>query len=131
MILLCISLFLLRKDAFPPVVYMDILNSSTSKFVISVESSNALSSSNLTRLHGCCSFISVVRMKRMLRTCALLDAVGNTHRIIVFVQTNMSLEVNPRVEVTFEFVFCDCRNSYGLIKTEICINTLLSSLLDR
>ena len=26
------------------------------------------------------------------------------------------------------FVFC---NSYGLIKTEICINTLLSSLLDR
>ena len=30
-----------------------------------------------------------------------------------------------------EFTFCVCRNSYGIIKTEICINTLLSSRLDR
>ena len=29
-----------------------------------------------------------------------------------------------------EFTFCVCRNFYGLIKTEICINSLLSSLLD-
>ena len=31
----------------------------------------------------------------------------------------------------FEFTICVCRNSYGLTNTEICINTLLSSLLDR
>ena len=30
-----------------------------------------------------------------------------------------------------EFVFCVCSSSYGLIKMEICINTLLSSLLGR
>ena len=34
-------------------------------------------------------------------------------------------------EVFVEFTFCVCRNSYRLIKTKICINTLLSSLLDR
>ena len=32
---------------------------------------------------------------------------------------------------TVEFTICVCPNSYGLAKTEICINTLLSSLLDR
>ena len=30
-----------------------------------------------------------------------------------------------------EFTICVCRNSYGLTKTEICINTFISSLLDR
>ena len=30
-----------------------------------------------------------------------------------------------------EFTFFVCRNVYGLINTEICINNLLSSLLDR
>ena len=30
-----------------------------------------------------------------------------------------------------EFTFCVCYNSYGLIKTEICIKNLLSSILDR
>ena len=30
-----------------------------------------------------------------------------------------------------EFTFCVCRNFYGLIKTEICINNRLSSILDR
>ena len=30
-----------------------------------------------------------------------------------------------------EFTICVCHNSYGLTKTEICINTLLGSLLDR
>ena len=33
--------------------------------------------------------------------------------------------------VIVEFTFCVCRNSYGIIKTEIYINSLLSSLLDR
>ena len=31
----------------------------------------------------------------------------------------------------FEFTICVWRNSYGLAKTEICINTLISSPLDR
>ena len=29
-----------------------------------------------------------------------------------------------------EFTFCVCRNSYGLVNTEICINSLICSLLD-
>ena len=29
------------------------------------------------------------------------------------------------------FTFFVCRDSYGLIKTEICINSLLGSILDR
>ena len=33
--------------------------------------------------------------------------------------------------MSVEFTFCVCRNSYGVIKTEICINTFFSSLLDR
>ena len=36
-----------------------------------------------------------------------------------------------RMAVSIEFTFYVCRNLYGLIKTEICTNTLLSSLLDR
>ena len=33
-------------------------------------------------------------------------------------------------DICVEFTFCVCRNLYGLIKTEICINTRLISLLD-
>ena len=36
-----------------------------------------------------------------------------------------------RMAVSVEFKFYVCRNLYGLINTEIFINTLLSSLLDR
>ena len=36
-----------------------------------------------------------------------------------------------RMAVSIEFTFYVCRNSFWLIKTEICTNTLLSSLLDR
>ena len=32
--------------------------------------------------------------------------------------------------VIVEFTFCVCRNPYRLVKTEICINSLLSILLD-
>ena len=32
---------------------------------------------------------------------------------------------------TVEFMFCVCRNLHGLVKTEMCINSLISSLLDR
>ena len=84
MLLLCISSFMLSQDASPPVFSMDVLNSSTSKFVTSVDFANALYSSTITRLHGCCYFISVFIMKWMMRTGAILDAVGNTHSILVF-----------------------------------------------
>ena len=78
---------------------MDILKSSISKFVTSVENSKALSSLNITRLHGCCSLINVFRMKWMMRMGALLDAVENTHRILVFSQNTVRMEVKPWMEV--------------------------------
>ena len=71
-----------------------------SKFLTSVEFSSSLSTSTLPCFHGCCSFISVFRTKRMMRTCALFGAVVNTHRIIVFPQTTVSMEVKPRMELT-------------------------------
>ena len=40
-------------------------------------------------------------MTRMMRIGDILDAVGNTHIILVFSQTTMSMEVNQRTEVTF------------------------------
>ena len=39
----------------------------------------------------------------------------------------ISIRIN---EISVRFTFCVCRNLYGLVKTEICINSLLSSLLD-
>ena len=101
MLLLCLSLFPLIQDASPPVVSMDILNSSTSKLVTSIDSANALSLSTLIRLDECCPLLSVVRTKRMMRTGAILDAVGNTHIIIVFAQATVRMEANTRTEVTF------------------------------
>ena len=50
-------------------------------------------------MHGCCSLFSVVRMNRMIHTGALFDSVGNTHSIILFSHTTVSMEVKPRVEV--------------------------------
>ena len=81
-LMLCISFFPLSHDASPPVVSMEIFNSSTIKFVTYVEFSKAPYSSTLTRLHGCFSFFSFVRMKRMMRTGARFDAVGNINRIV-------------------------------------------------
>ena len=36
----------------------------------------------------------------MMRIGALLDIVGYPHRILVFAQTDVSIEVKPRMEVT-------------------------------
>ena len=99
-LLLCLSFFSLSRDASPPVASMDILNLSTGKFVTSVEFDNVPSSSTLTRLYGCFSFISVVIIKRMMRTGALLGAVWNTDSILVFEQTTVIMEVKPWMEVT-------------------------------
>ena len=44
---------------------------------------------------------------------------------------NELLKLLHKFEEFVEFTFCVCCNLYGLIKTEMCINTLLSSLLDR
>ena len=100
MFLLCFSLFPLRQDASPPVVSIDILNYSISKFVTSVEFVKAPYSSTLIRLRGCFSLFSVIRMNCMMQTCALLNAVVNTHSILVFAQMTVSMEVKPRIEVT-------------------------------
>ena len=100
MLLLCLSFFPLIQDTSPPVVSVDIFNLSTSKFVTSLEFLELLYSSNITRLHGCCSFRIVVRMKRMMHTGDFLGAVGNTHIIIVFAQITLIMEVKPQMEVT-------------------------------
>ena len=100
MLILCILLFPLIPDASPPVVSMDILSSSISKFVTSVEFSKAIYSSTLISYHGCCSFLSIVKMNRMMQTGDLLNAVGNTHIILVFVHTTVSMGMNTRMEMT-------------------------------
>ena len=99
--MLCLSLFPFSQDTSPPVVFMNILNYSTSKLVTSVDFDNAPSSSTLIHLHGCCSFFNVVRMKLMMHTWACLDAVGNTHSIIFFLHTIVSMEVNRQMEITW------------------------------
>ena len=99
MLMLFIMCFLLSHDASPPVVSMDILNSSTSKLVISVKFSEAPSLSTLTRLCGCFSFFDVVRMKWIMHTDARLGAVGNTHIILVFAHTTVIIEVNSQMGV--------------------------------
>ena len=100
MILLCTSLFPLSHDTSPPVVYMDMLKSSTSRLETSVDFSKALSSSTLTYFHGCCSVFNVLSMKLRMHTGDCLDAVVNTHIIVAFAPTAVIMEVNPRVEVT-------------------------------
>ena len=99
MILLYIPLLPLVQYASPQVGSMDTLNYSISKFVTYVDFSKALYSSTITRLNGCCSLFSVVRMKLMMQTGALLDAVGNNHIIIVFAQTTVRMEVKPQTKV--------------------------------
>ena len=51
------------------------------------------------------------------------------HEIIIMIFEH--LENTTWKDIDVEFTICVCRNSYGIIKTEICIDTLLSSLLDR
>ena len=68
--------------------------------MISVEFANEISSSTIACLHGCCSLISVVRMKRMIQTGDILDTVGNNHSIIVFAHTTVSMGVKLCMEVT-------------------------------
>ena len=43
----------------------------------------------------------------------------------------MCVGVYSLLIVIVEFTFCVYRNAYRLVKTEICTNSLLSSLLDR
>ena len=93
------SFFPLIHDTSPPVVSMDIFNLSTGKLVTTVDFSKSPYSSTLTHLHGFCSLFNVVRMKQMMHTVAHLDEVVNTHSIIVFAQTTVSMEVNPQMEV--------------------------------
>ena len=50
---------------------------------------------------------------------------------VVFLHINVIAPRLAEEEVAVEFTICVFRNSYGLTKTEICINNILSSLLDR
>ena len=99
-IMLYLSFFPLIQYASTPVVSMHILNHSTSRLVKSINFSKAPSSSTLIFFHGCCSLFSIVRMKQMMLTGAHLDEVVNTHIIIFFAHTTVSMEVNPRMEVS-------------------------------
>ena len=54
----------------------------------------------LPHFHGCCSFFNFVIMKQMIWTEDRVDAVGNTHIILIFAQKIVSMEENPRMEVT-------------------------------
>ena len=44
--------------------------------------------------------MGVVNSEVLMRKGALLGAVGNTHSILVFLKTTVSMEVKPRIEVT-------------------------------
>ena len=79
---------------------MAIFNSLISKFVRSIEFFNEIHSSTLTCFHCCCEFVNVFRMKRMMRTGALLYSFENTHIILVFVQTTVSIEVKQWMKLT-------------------------------
>ena len=100
MIMLFFPFFTLIQYTSPSVVSMYMLNYSTSKLVKSVEITRAPSTSTLICLHECCSFSSAVRMKRMMHIGDCSDAVGNTHIILVFANTIVSMEMNSQMEVT-------------------------------
>ena len=53
-------------------------------------------------LHVCMVVVnsSFFGMKRMMHMGDLLDAVGNTHIILVFAHTAVNMEVKPQMEVT-------------------------------
>ena len=95
MLPLCLSFFQLIHEALPPLVPMVMLKSSNRRLVTSVEFSKAPSSSYLMRLHGCYSLFNDVRNKWMMHTGYLLDSVGNTQSILVFVHNIVSMEVKP------------------------------------
>ena len=101
MIFLCLSLFLLIHDASPKLFSIEILKSPKIRLVTSFEFDKAPSSSTITHLHGSYSFFNAVRMKRIMPTGDRLDALLNTHIIIVFTQKKVIMEVNTRMEVTF------------------------------
>ena len=70
-----------------------------------------------------------------LEACPLFPSVGIFNSLPSVERDGFDLNITPPfIDLScsyFEFTFCVFRNSYGLIKTEICINTILSSLLDR
>ena len=53
---------------------------------------------------------------------------GPTNMDPVLTEVGIIEQGEPR---TVEFTICVCPNSYGLAKAEICINTILSIILDR
>ena len=55
----------------------------------------------------------------------------NTRNVKMHQSDKLQLYACDVLEEPVEFTICVCHNLYGLTKAEICINTLLSSLLDR
>ena len=70
-----------------------------------------------------------------LEACPLLPSVEIFDSLPSGVWDGFELTIPPHfLDLScpyVEFNICVCRNSYKLIKTEICINSLLGSLLDR
>ena len=97
MLLLCISFFLLIHDDSPPVFPTKIMKSSTKWLLTSIYFTNAPSSSTLTCFNGCCLFLYVVRIKRMIRTGDRLDAVGKTHIILIFLLNTVRMYVENQI----------------------------------
>ena len=70
-----------------------------------------------------------------LEACPLLQSVRISNSLPSGGQDGFDMTITPHflnISCSYvDFKFCVCRNLYRLIKTEIYINTLLSSLLDR
>ena len=67
--------------------------------MISVEFSKEKSSSTITRFHGCCSLFNVVIIKQIMWKGYCSYALGNTHKMIVFAQETVIIEVNTWIEL--------------------------------
>ena len=88
MITVFILFFMLIHDESSPVVYIEMLKSSTIRLAIYVDFSKAESSSTLTHFHD---FDNFVRMKRIIHTGSYLGEVLNIQGIIIFLHTTVSI----------------------------------------
>ena len=99
MFLSCHSFYPFIHEESPLVVSMATLNSLTKRLVTSFDFANTPSPSTNTHLHGYFSLLNVGRMKRIILTGDILDVVINTHGILVFAHTTVSMKVRHWIEV--------------------------------
>ena len=67
--------------------------------VLSINFSRYPSSPTLIFLHGHRLLFNAVSMKPVIITGTLLDVVGNIQRIIVFLNTIVSIDMKPQIKV--------------------------------